>query len=53
MYGAGPSMAHLVHWGDGIPLEMHIDIDIEIDFLILSSCDFLVVFQIVVNGNNP
>ena len=44
VYGAVPSMAHRVQWGDGIPLEMHIDIDIEMDFLIFSSCDFLVVF---------
>lgn len=56
VYGAGPSMAHLVQWGDGLPLEMHIDIESRIRVLwslVKSSFSHHVVCQINVNGNNP
>lgn len=56
VYGAGPSMAHLVQLGDGLPLEMHIDIESRIRVLwdlVKRSFSHHVVCQIAVNGNNP
>lgn len=56
VYGAGPSMAHLVQSADGLPLVMHIDIESSIRVLwnvVNPTFSQRVVCQIAVNGNNP
>lgn len=56
VYGAGPSMAHLVQSGDGLPLVVHIDIESRIRVLwnlVSSTFSHRVVCQIAVNGNSP
>lgn len=55
VYGAGPSMAHLVQSGDGLPLVMHIDIESSIRVLwnvVSPTFSHRVVCQITVNENS-